>query len=308
MSGPVTEHDTDAERHHDDARPPCVEITDGRVSEVGNLPVARVLPKRERRTVGAWCFADHFGPSDIEHTPMNVGPHPHTGLQTVTWIVEGEVLHRDSLGSEQIIRPGQLNLMTAGHGVSHSEETPSDVVGDLHGVQLWIAQPDSTRDTAAAFEHHATLPQVELAPGARATILVGTFAGETSPARTDTPLVGADLLVESEFLAPIDPTFEHGLIVLEGAVTVDDREVHPGSFAYLGIGRDELHLRSDEHTRVMLIGGEPFEESIIMWWNFVGRSRDEVAQAAADWNATADRFGQVASPLDRIPAPDTPWS
>ena len=238
MSGPISTQDTDADRQHDDAKPPCVEIIEGRVAEVGELGVTRVLPRRPRRTVGAWCFADHFGPAAIDVAAMNVGPHPHIGLQTATWIIEGEVLHRDSLGSEQLIYPGQLNLMTAGRGVSHSEETPSDAYGDLHGIQLWIAQPEATRFGDPAFEHHPRLPQVDLDGGARATVLLGTFAGATSPARTDSPLVGADLVLDVALVAELDPTFEHALIVVEGQVTVDSTDVAPGSLAYLGVGRD----------------------------------------------------------------------
>ncbi len=307
MSGPVTTNDTDTDVHHESARPPCVEVIEGRVSEVGSLEVSRVLPRRARRTVGAWCFADHFGPSDVEVAAMNVGPHPHIGLQTVTWIIDGEALHRDSLGSEQLIQPGQLNLMTAGRGVSHAEETPDDVFGEIHGLQLWIAQPESTRHGDPAFEHHGSLPQVELDGGGRGTILVGSFAGSTSPARTDTPLVGADLVFEAGLAAPLDPSFEHALIVVEGSVTLDGQEVAPGSLAYLGLGRDELDLVTDDHARVVLIGGEPFDDDLLMWWNFVARTRDEIDEAQREWQAGADRFGRVESTLDRIDAPTPQW-
>ncbi len=303
MSGPLTPKDTDPVGH-DEPRTPCVEVIEGRVAEVGGMPVSRVLPRRVRRTIGAWCFADHFGPSAVDVASMDVGPHPHTGLATVTWLIDGEILHRDSLGSEQLIRPGQLNLMTAGNGVAHSEETPADATGELHGIQFWVAQPESTRFAEPAFEHHPHLPQADLGDGARGTVLMGSFAGESSPARTDSPLVGADLLVESTAVAALEPTFEHGLIVLEGSLTIDGTELLPGAVAYLGTGRDELFVSTDEHTRAMLIGGPPLEDELVMWWNFVGRSRDEVRQAGADWNAEHPRFGTVASPLARIPAPE----
>jgi quercetin 2,3-dioxygenase len=305
MSGPVTSKDTDADQHHDDAAPPCVELVEGRLAEVAGLPVSRVLPRRERRTVGAWCFADHFGPSAVDVASMDVGPHPHIGLQTVTWLVDGEVLHRDSLGSEQLIQPGQLNLMSAGRGVSHSEETPDDAFGELHGIQFWVAQPDATRFADPAFEHHDHLPQVDLGDGARGTVLLGACSGATSPARIDAEIMGVDLLVEATVVVPLDPSFEHGIIVLEGALTVDGIEIHPGSLAYLGVGRDELFASADDHTRAMLIGGTPLDADLVMWWNFVGRTRDEVAEAGRDWNAGHDRFGTVASPLARIPAPDS---
>ena len=147
MSGPVsTDGDvvtSDGEHH---AAPACVELIEANAATVGRFDVRRLLPRRPRRTVGPWCFADHFGPAAVEPDHgLDVGPHPHIGLQTVTWLVEGEVLHRDSLGSEQPIRPGELNLMTAGHGVSHSEEASSGYRGALEGLQLWVAQPDATR-------------------------------------------------------------------------------------------------------------------------------------------------------------------
>ncbi len=168
---------------------PVVEVEPGRLATVGSLPVRRVLPHRTRRTVGAWCFADHVGPVLTQGVgALGIGPHPHMGLQTVTWLVSGELLHLDSLGSEQLIRPGQLNLMTAGHGVAHAEEDPGRAT-ELHAVQLWVAQPESTRDGAPAFEHHGELPRFGL-DGGDATVLIGEFGGLTSPARRDTDHMG----------------------------------------------------------------------------------------------------------------------
>jgi redox-sensitive bicupin YhaK (pirin superfamily) len=235
---------------------------------------------------------------------MEIGPHPHTGLHTVTWLLEGSLLHHDSLGSEQLIRPGQLNLMTAGHGVAHAEETPE---GDLHraqhGIQLWVAQPETTRHGPPAFEHHAQLPTAGIG-AARVTVLIGEVGGAMSPARADTPLVGADLASDGgRFTVPLDPTFEHALVVLTGSLAVGDTPVVPGHLAYLGQGREQLDLAAEGTTRALLLGGEPLGEQIVMSWNFVGRSRGEVVQAAADWNAGAERFGTVDSPLARIPAP-----
>jgi redox-sensitive bicupin YhaK (pirin superfamily) len=188
MSGPVGTVDASpTDTQASAVKPACVEITPSRESVVGAMRVRRALPRIGRRTVGAWCFADHMGPELVTETHgLDIGPHPHTGLQTVTWLVAGEVLHRDSLGSEQLIRAGQLNLMTAGQGVTHSEEATGHYRGQLHGVQLWMVQPEATRHGVAAFEHHATLPQVEL-DNAIATILVGELAGAASPARRDTP-------------------------------------------------------------------------------------------------------------------------
>src|SRR3546814_593223 len=176
MSGPVSERDVEPVSERDSADPPEVELTDSREAMVGEMRVRRALPRRTRRTVGAWCFADHMGPADVtEERGIDIGPHPHIGLQTVTWLFAGEILHRDTLGSEQVIRPGQLNLMTAGHGVAHSEEATGRYAGPLHGIQLWVAQPAETRDGAPAFEHHAELPVVEL-DAATATVLVASSA------------------------------------------------------------------------------------------------------------------------------------
>jgi redox-sensitive bicupin YhaK (pirin superfamily) len=274
---------------------------------VGKIRVRRSLPRRERRTVGAWCFVDHMGPASVTETAsIDVGPHPHTGLHTVTWLIEGEILHRDSLGSEQVIRPGQLNLMTAGQGVAHSEEPTGAYRGQLHGVQLWVAQPNSTRRGPAAFEHHPELPRIELGCS-EATILVGTFDGTRSPARADTPLVGCDAVLHAGRTQwPLEPSFEHALVVLEGGVAVEGQTVEAGRLAFLGQGREELTLRADTTAHVLLLGGEPFAEPIVMWWNFVARSRAEVDAATLAWNAHGPRFGSVASPLDRIPAPYVP--
>lgn len=306
MSGPVTTTDAELIPGCGTPHAPEVEMLPSRQAEVGGIAVRRALPRRQRRTVGAWCFADHFGPAEPP-TQMQVGPHPHIGLQTVTWLVDGELLHLDSLGSEQPIRPGQLNLMTAGHGVSHAEETPGGLTGGQHGIQLWVAQPDATRDGAPAFEHHAELPTAGLPGGAVVTVLVGELLGERSPARADTPLVGAELRTSGgRSTLPLDPAFEHALVVLDGAVTVGNgsEAIPTGVLAYLGEGRDELVVDAPGAARVMLLGGEPFPEQILMGWNFVARTRDEVARAARDWNAGHPRFGTVASRLDRIPAPE----
>ena len=281
-----------------------VEVGEGRLTDVGGIPVQRSLPRRGRRTVGPWCFVDHFGPADVPDVSMQVGPHPHIGLHTVTWVLEGELLHRDSLGSEQLIKPGQLNLMTAGRGVAHAEETPAGASGTLHGIQLWVAQPETTRSGAAAFEHHPSLPQAEVA-GVVATMLVGELAGARSPARSDSPLVGADLVLRGSAMLPLDPAFEHALLVVDGPITADGVTVVPGAFAYFAPGRTELAL--DGTARALLIGGVPFEEPILMWWNFVARTKEEMVQARQDWETASDRFGAVESELGRIGAPPPLW-
>jgi redox-sensitive bicupin YhaK (pirin superfamily) len=286
-----------------------VVVTESRGSEVGSLTVRRALPARSRRTVGAWCFADHMGPVAVtEDEGVDIGPHPHMGLQTVTWLVAGEVLHHDSLGSEQPIRPGQLNLMTAGHGVSHAEEHTGRYRGDLHGIQLWIAQPEGTRHGEAAFEHHASLPQVELDTG-RATVLIGELDATASPARRDSDLLGVELdLRPGRSTIPLHPGWEHALVVLQGAVTVAGTRVDPGHLAVLGTGRDEAAFTADDASTAVLLGGAPWDEPpLVMWWNFVARTRGEIGDAQAQWMADDGRFGRVRSDLSRIAVGPPPW-
>jgi len=287
---------------------PVLEVTPSRTTQVGAASVRRALPRRDRRTVGAWCFADHMGPVAVtEDREVDIGPHPHIGLQTVTWLVAGELVHHDSLGSEQPIRPGQLNLMTAGHGVAHAEEGTGRYRGDLHGIQLWVAQPEGTRHGPPAFEHHADLPQVELAAGV-ATVLIGGLGSARSPARHDTDGLGVDLrLRPGRSVVELQPGFEHAVVVLEGAVALDGTVVVPGNLAYLGFARDELAISARTPTRALLLGGVPFEAPISMWWNFVARTHDEIDAARQSWEAQDDRFGPVVSSLARIPAPPTPW-
>ena len=287
--------------------PPTVELIPSRTATVGGEPVRRALPRRRHRTVGAWCFLDHFGPTAV--TPdraTRIGPHPHLGLQTVTWLLDGELVHTDSLGSDQPIRPGQLNLMTAGRGVAHAEDGRGLAAPTIHGVQLWVAQPDATRHGPAAFEHHQELPGLELARGT-ATVLVGTLGGVRSPARHDTDLVGADLAIGGPVELGLEPAHELALVVLAGHVRVDGVRVGPDELAYLGTGRDELALDTDEPTRALLLGGEPFGADLLMWWNFVARDRGEIEEARRDWQSGSDRFGPVASTLDRIDAPWPAW-
>ncbi len=308
MSGPVTgDHDAPAEGCHRETTPD-VEVADSREAQVGRFTVRRALPRRARHTVGAWCFVDHMGPAAVtEDHGLDVAPHPHIGLQTVTWLFEGEALHRDSLGSEQVIAPGQLNLMTAGAGVAHSEEATGRYRGALHGVQLWVALPESTRHGAAGFEHHAELPQLDVG-AATATVLVGELGGAASPARRDTDHLGVDLLLRTgTTVVPLHAAHEHALVVVDGTVEVQGRPVGVGQHAYLGLGHDECRLRTTAPARAVLVGGVPFEEQLLMWWNYVARTRDEITAAHRAWLAGDHRFPAVASPLPRIEPDPPPW-
>ncbi len=270
--------------------------------------VRRTLPHRDRRTVGAWCFVDHFGPQEAsDGTVMHVPPHPHTGLQTVTWLIEGEVLHQDSLGSVQRIAPGELNLMTAGDGIAHAEDSIANGSPRLHGVQLWVALPDADRHQQPHFEHHALLPM--FGDGAVVTtVIIGELAGERSAALSYSPLLAAEVAIAGggTVRLPVESEFEHAVLAVEGIPEADGVAVPTSSMLYLGPERRHLSLSSAEGARVLLLGGTPFAENLLMWWNFVARDHDEIAQARADWEA-GRRFGPVPDyPGDPLAAPAMP--
>nr|WP_240981299.1 pirin family protein [Streptomyces sp. N502] len=273
------------------------------------MPVRRTLPQRARSLIGAWCFADHYGPDDVARTGgMDVAPHPHTGLQTVSWLFSGEIEHRDSLGSHAYVRPGELNLMTSGHGISHSEvSTPRTTI--LHGVQLWVALPDAHRHTARDFQHH--VPEPGRVEGAEIRVFLGSLAGNASPVRTFTPLLGAEIRLDpgASLTLRIYPAFEHGLLVDRGDVRLAGTLLRPAELGYAPPGADTLTLRneSDEPALTVLLGGPPFEEEIVMWWNFIGRSHEDIVRARDEWDQADERFGAVEGyPGDRLPAPALP--
>ncbi|MFD6348577.1 pirin family protein [Streptomyces roseolus] len=273
------------------------------------MTVRRTLPQRARTLIGAWCFADHYGPDPVAETGgMDVAPHPHIGLQTVSWLFSGEIEHRDSLGSHAAVRPGEINLMTGGHGIAHSEvSTPDTTV--LHGVQLWVALPDAHRDTPRDFVHHA--PRPVRVDGAELRVFLGTLAGDTSPVATFTPLLGAELLLDpgATVTLAVDPAFEHGLLVDEGDLTLDGTPLRPAELGYTAPGRAALTVTNTapHRARAILLGGPPFEEEIVMWWNFIARNDAEIRRAREDWANASDRFGAVPGyPGDRLPAPELP--
>ena len=284
--------------------PHGLEVVTPREVPLGGLramTVRRTLPQRGRSLIGAWCFADHYGPDDVAVTGgMVVPPHPHTGLQTVSWLFTGEVEHRDSLGTHAMVRPGELNLMTAGRGIAHSEvSTPATTI--LHGVQLWTALPAAARHSAPAFDHYAP-PRVDLAGGVL-RVFLGTLAGSTSPIATATPLLGAELVLDGALTLDVDPAFEHGVLVDAGPVEVEGEAIQRGELAYLPPGTERLTLRSlaagAGPARLVLLGGPPFGEPVVMWWNFLGGSHEDVVDARADWQAelaAADTDGAVAAP------------
>jgi quercetin 2,3-dioxygenase len=299
---------TETPCHSADVRGPVVERYESRVVPLGGIrgiEVHRLLPQRLLPTVGAWCFLDKFGP---QHDDMRVLPHPHIGLQTVTWPLAGRIRHRDSLGNDVEIEPGQLNLMTSGGGISHSEFS----LGDrplLDGLQLWVALPAADATVEPAFERHVELPRYEAA-GLRATVLMGELAGAESPATTYSPLLGAELVLTGGATAtlPLRSDFEHALLLLDGAVTALDEDLGTETLVYLGSGRDQLELSAATDSRLLLLGGAPFTDELVMWWNFVGRSHEEIAAARADWERMdGQRYGIVPGhDGERVPAPELP--
>lgn len=280
-----------------------------RQAEVGGIPINRVMPSRQRRMIGAWCFLDHAGPAVFRPgAGMRVGPHPHTCLQTFTWMLKGEILHRDSLGNEQVIRPGQVNLMTAGQGIAHTEESlPGEE--QLHAAQLWIALPPEAGDCKPAFDHHPILPTWS-EDGCDFTLLAGSYKMHTAPSRLYSPLIGMDLFSAqgTDICLPLDPAFEYGVLVLEGETTIGTQQFAIDELAYLGSGNSEVRLQLNADSRVILLGGVPWPQQILMWWNFVGHSKAEIAQAQRDWEAGSDRFGIIPE-YDGPPliAPPLPW-
>lgn len=278
------------------------------------MTVRRTLPSRERAFVGAWCFVDHYGPDDVAGPSgaggMDVAPHPHTGLATVSWLFAGEVEHRDSAGVHELVRPGELNLMTAGAGIAHSEvSAPGTTV--LHGVQLWVVLPQAEADGPRDFQHY--VPPVHEDDGVRTQVFIGAFDGEVSPVRTATPLLGVELTLApgADRLWGADEDFEHGVLVDAGEVELDGVRLRRGELGYRDVGPNSLRLKviGDEPARVVLLGGEPFTEPVVMWWNFIGRSHEQIAAFREQWQAAAERFGEVSGyvgEVDRIPAPALP--
>jgi redox-sensitive bicupin YhaK (pirin superfamily) len=277
------------------------------------MRVRRTLPQRERSLIGAWCFVDHYGPDEVADSGgMVVPPHPHTGLQTVSWLFTGEVEHRDSAGHHAMVRPGEVNLMTAGRGISHSEVSPPTTT-TLHGAQLWVALPDSDRFVDPGFAHHAPAPVV--GPGYEARVFLGSLLGDTSPVSTYTPLLGAEILLSpgAELVLDVDPTFEHGVLVDAGALSVAGVETKRNDLAYVPPGSSTLTLASyDEPVRLLLLGGPPFGEAIVMWWNIVARTHEEVVAWRAEWQGQivdgrlADGWFGIPVGDERAPIPAPP--
>lgn len=309
MSGPIDDFDTRSANRGLSA----IEVREGRSTRIGDLAILRVLPTKNRRTIGPWCFVDLMQVDDVERPPpLEIGPHPHIGLATVTWLFAGSALHTDSLGTEQLIRPGQLNLMTSGHGIAHAEEGVDteetwEQTGTM-GVQMWLAQTDDTRHGDSAFQHLADLPETEIGD-TTAKILVGELGGVRSPAEFAHPTVGLDVMLRGTTELPIDSSFEHAVVPVDKPIRVGEDIVDPGALAIIPPGRESLHLASrSSPARLMLLGGAPLGTRVKMWWNFVARTTEELTAAWHDWQVGNEgRFGPVPSGLERIEAPTPPW-
>lgn len=277
-----------------------------RETNLGELEISRALPIREHRLVGPWCFLDRFGPLTFSDSkPMKVLPHPHIGLQTVTWLLEGEVLHTDSIDSEAVVRSGGVNIMTAGDGIAHAEMTPKENGGQLNGVQLWTALPDEFRKIEPSFVAIKEVPQIDI-PGGIIRVFAGLFDKITSPGKYYSELIGIDLEVHSgkQMEIALNPDFEHAALVLNGRCKFEDQKLETKTLYYFGPGRACLPIQSKDKCRILLIGGIPFPEKILMWWNFVARTPEEIVRARSDWEKT-DRFGIVRGEYQkRLSAPD----
>lgn len=297
----------------------AVEIITSRDVPLGGpraMTVKRTLPQRKRSLIGAWCFVDHYGPDDVSATGgMDVASHPHTGLQTVSWLFEGTITHHDSGGNHAVVRPGEVNLMTAGSGICHTEVSTQDTTV-LHGVQLWTVLPDAVREsTGRLFDHHVPEP-VEF-EGGSALVFLGSLLGDTSPVETFSPLLGAEIRLGpgAEVALEVERAFEHGLLVDSGEVTLAGVAVEPTALAYTGVGERRLVVRNVGSTpaRAVLLGGTPFGEEIVMWWNFIGRTHEEIVAYRQEWQKHGERFGAVEGYIShdptgpsRLPAPALP--
>ncbi len=284
-------------------------MADARVHDLGDgFMVRRMLPVLQARHVGPFVFFDHIGPDTFAAGKgMDVRPHPHIGLATVTWLFDGVIRHRDSLGSLADIRPGEVNWMTSGHGIVHSERTPPEARQDgqlLHGIQVWVALPQADAEVDPAFHHHDrdALPKIRR-PGMEAVLIAGTACGERSPVKVFAPMcfLEVQLAAGAELALPPEHA-ERGVLVVEGAVRWGELEVGAQQMA-VQAGPAAPPLRAHEASRLMLFGGAPLDGERHLWWNFVASSRERIEQAKADWRE--GRFPRVpGDDQEFIPLPE----
>ena len=274
--------------------------------DLGQFQVRRVLPSRGRTMVGPFIFVDEFGPAQLDvGAGMDVRPHPHINLATVTWLFEGAIDHRDSLGTFATIRPGQVNLMTAGRGIVHSERSPAEERqgGKLYGMQTWLALPDGAEEIDPAFEAQVGLPIVE-DTCAKATVIMGELWGARAPTTTHAATIYAEIVLAASGALPIDAVAdERAVMLVGGEATLDGQPLDPYVLTVLAPGA-AMRLASDTGGRVMLLGGEAFQTKRHVWWNFVSSSRERINQAKDDWRA--GNFPRVPGEHEFIPIPEVP--
>ncbi len=269
------------------------------------VDVRRTLPHKQLRMIGAWCFVDHYGPT-TQVTGMTIGAHPHMGLQTVTWLFDGRIMHNDSLGTHQEINPAQLNLMTAGRGIAHSEQS-LEAEATMHGVQLWIALPDETRNTTPLFEHFSQLPTATK-DGITTKVFVGQYQDLKSPAKIFSDLVGAEFKGNAGKLnLDLNPEFEYGVLNVGPEFEINGHNIGFGELGYIPVGQNTSALTSQGEIHFLLLGGKPFGEKILMWWNFIGRTHEEIVAARQLWNSHDQSIPDFHDEIkQRIPAPELP--
>lgn len=276
--------------------------------DLGSFSVRRLLPQVRRRHVGPFVFLDHMGPADFAPGQgLDVRPHPHIGLATVTYLFEGEILHRDSLGTVQRIAPGDVNWMSAGNGIVHSERSPDDLRAQgsrLHGLQMWVALPLALEDSAPSFQHHphATLPRF-VRDDARICLIAGTLYGAQSPVAAGFALFYAEaqLSAGGRLVVPAEHA-ERGLYVVDGQISVEGEALAAGQLGVLRPG-GEPRLQAQADSRVMLLGGPPLEGERLLWWNFVGSTPERIQAAQQRW--LDQRFAPVPGETEFIPLPDS---
>jgi redox-sensitive bicupin YhaK (pirin superfamily) len=275
----------------------------------GGFKVRRILPSSTKQAVGPFLFFDHFGPLDVEpNANHDVRPHPHIGLATVTYLFEGAINHRDSLGSVQRIEPGAINWMTAGSGIVHSERTPPDLVGKIHrshGLQLWAGLPKAHEETAPSFTHTPAEAIPELKIGdADIRILIGTAFGMTSPVETYSETLYLDVVLSAGQEINFDTLpIEAAIYPVKGELVIDDAELALHTMALLDT-KNVTRVVAKTEARFVLIGGEPLDGHRFMWWNFVSSTKERITQAADDWEA--QRFSKVPGETEWIPLPKQP--
>ena len=274
--------------------------------DLGEFTVDRLLPDKRRQRVGPFIFFDHIGPADFAPgSGVNVRSHPHIGLATVTYLFDGEMLHRDSLGFVQVIRAGAVNWMTAGRGIAHSEKVTEEILASgqrLHGIQVWVALPIESEEIEPRFEHYASkdIPAVDL-EGANARVVIGSAYGLASPVQTESETLYVELQIDAGASVELPRTEELAVFVIDGDIRIDGQAIPTGSLAVL-VNDSTATLEATYRSHVMLCGGATLPGERILWWNFVSSSRERMQQAKADWRD--GRFDQVPGESDFIPLPD----